>query len=454
MSLRSRFQGVRLSLFFASLLFLLPLGGHAEESTPAPKKKGGYIGATPKLVRKPSSEDATPSPKKKFSSTGESGATEKKKVSSEDEEPSSTASKSKSKKTTSDEATPAPKKKSTTREGDEPAAKKSTSEDEEGTTTSTKSGRKKTAIDEAVTSARKKQLPAEDEVVSEKKATTSDGEPAVKVKTTEGETVAVPPVTKEHAPAATIAPEELAEFATLPPRVQTLITAALELTKLNLTYTYGSDEPSRGGMDCSGAMSYLLKSQGFKDVPRDSSSQYAWARKAEPFFAVVSKSADSFEFKNLQPGDLLFWTGTYETGREIPISHVMLYLGTEKKSKKRVMFGSSDGRSYNGVSRWGVSVFDFKMPRAETANGERSKVDFVGYGRIPGLHAAADTAPVIAAATEPKQETKLEEETKPAVSEDEPAPSAKKSTSGQKKSGTSGKTRSKSGSTKSKASRD
>jgi hypothetical protein len=63
----------------------------------------------------------------------------------------------------------------------------------------------------------------------------------------------------------------------------------------------------------------------------------------------------------------------------------MIYLGTEKESGKRVMFGSSDGRSYNGKARWGVSVFDFKMPREATAEGAGSKADFLGYARIPTL---------------------------------------------------------------------
>ena len=115
-----------------------------------------------------------------------------------------------------------------------------------------------------------------------------------------------PPVKVERAPAATLDPGELAEFNSLSVRTQVLITAALALTKLNLTYTYGSDDPAQGGMDCSGTMAYVLRAQGFKDVPRDSSSQYVCVRKGGPFFAVVSKSAESFEFKDLQPGDLLF----------------------------------------------------------------------------------------------------------------------------------------------------
>ena len=220
------------------------------------------------------------------------------------------------------------------------------------------------------------------------------------------------PAKVERAPAASIEPEELAEFSALPPRVQELFRAALALTKLNLTYTFGSDDPAKGGMDCSGTLFRVLTDQGFAGVPRDSSGQYSWVRKNGRFFSVVSKTADGFEFDDLLPGDLLFWTGTYETGRDVPISHVMLYLGREKKSGKRVMFGASDGRSYAGVQRWGVSVFDFKMPKADPAKPEK-RVDFVGYGRIPGL---------------------LEKENTPAVVEEKPAPVEKKSPPPHKKS--------------------
>jgi hypothetical protein len=50
------------------------------------------------------------------------------------------------------------------------------------------------------------------------------------------------------------------------------------------------------------------------------------------------------------------------------------------------MVGASDGRSYNGERRFGVSVFDFKLP-----NGAPNKSDpdlvarFEGYSAIPGL---------------------------------------------------------------------
>jgi peptidoglycan DL-endopeptidase CwlO len=208
--------------------------------------------------------------------------------------------------------------------------------------------------------------------------------------------VTPPPTEKTvHAPAATLEADRLTDFSAQPASVQQLIKAALDLTKLNLTYTYGSAEPSAGGMDCSGTIYYLLRTQGLKDVPRDSSEQYSWARRHGQFFAVMSTEADGFEFADLQPGDLMFWSGTYKTERTVPITHVMLYLGHEKGTGKRVMFGSSDGRSYHGVQRWGVSVFDFTMPKSDPANPEKH-AKFVGYAHIPALR---ESAPVVAKVT-------------------------------------------------------
>jgi peptidoglycan DL-endopeptidase CwlO len=173
-------------------------------------------------------------------------------------------------------------------------------------------------------------------------------------------------------------------FDDYPAKVQKLLQSALELTARNLDYKYGSADPSNGGMDCSGFVYYVLKQHGIEDVPRDSAGQYAWLRKAGKFEAVVSRKEETFELQNLKPGDLLFWTGTYSIERDPPITHAMIYLGREKKSGKRVMVGASDGRSYEGRQRYGVSVFDFKMPRDENDNS-RLRPTFVGYAHIPGL---------------------------------------------------------------------
>jgi cell wall-associated NlpC family hydrolase len=168
--------------------------------------------------------------------------------------------------------------------------------------------------------------------------------------------------------------------------VRQIIDTALELTTRNLDYKYGSADPSSGGMDCSGFIVYVLTQSGVRDVPRDSSQQYVWLRKAGTFKAVNSRQEDTFELDELVPGDLLFWTGTYSIERDPPITHAMIYLGREKGTKQRIMVGASDGRTYKGESRYGVSVFDFKIPRPPGKTDEgRTSPSFIGYGHIPGL---------------------------------------------------------------------
>lgn len=203
---------------------------------------------------------------------------------------------------------------------------------------------------------------------------------------------ATPPVdvsqTKSNsAPNASLTSDQLVEFSKQPESVQKLIESALALTQENLTYTYGSADPANGGMDCSGFIYYVLRQNGFKDVPRDASGQYVWVRKAKTFQAVLSTHKDSFELDDLRPGDLLFWTGTYDVQRDPPITHTMIYLGIEKSTHKPVMVGSTDGRSYQGKSRWGVSVFDFKAntPVVTSDPQKKSRAQFVGYGTVPGL---------------------------------------------------------------------
>jgi cell wall-associated NlpC family hydrolase len=192
------------------------------------------------------------------------------------------------------------------------------------------------------------------------------------------------------APDASLTSAELAEFDSQPAKVRELLESALALTRQNLTYIYGSADPANGGMDCSGFVYYVLRENGFKDVPRDASGQYVWVRRAKMFQAVMSARKDTFELDDLRPGDLLFWTGTYDSQKDPPITHAMIYLGTEKTTHKGVMAGSSDGRTYNGKSRWGVSVFDFRAnapsPAAALADPQRhSRAAFIGYARIPGL---------------------------------------------------------------------
>jgi len=193
------------------------------------------------------------------------------------------------------------------------------------------------------------------------------------------------PAPKRKGAPVSIAANEIAGYENYPSQVRKIVDLALDLASRGLDYKYGSADPASGGMDCSGFVHYVLTNVGVRDVPRDSSEQYAWLRKAGRFEAVISRKEDSFELGQLAPGDLLFWTGTYNIERDPPITHAMIYLGREKSTNHRIMVGASDGRTYRGESRYGVSVFDFKISAPTPTSEGRFSPTFVGYGHIPGL---------------------------------------------------------------------
>ncbi|WP_170156784.1 C40 family peptidase [Roseimicrobium gellanilyticum] len=219
-----------------------------------------------------------------------------------------------------------------------------------------------------------------DSTSSAKKTSTASGEP---LEEEEGTDERDPTKAgKKPAAVSSIAPEELEGFEAYPAATQQLIRHSLELTTQNLRYQFGSADPKAGGMDCSGTMYRILQDSGIKDVPRQSDEICRWVMRR----TLLYRTEDTSNLKDkslsaLRPGDLLFWTGTYETSspRELPISHVMLYLGKRKKDGKPIVFGASDGRTYDGQRRNGVSVFDFVMPKRD------GKAAFYGYGPVPGL---------------------------------------------------------------------
>jgi cell wall-associated NlpC family hydrolase len=217
-----------------------------------------------------------------------------------------------------------------------------------------------------------------------------------------GETNAAPVSSPATTPAVsddrvgTLTVSDLREFEKDSPHVQRLLGRALALTDLGLSYKYGSSDPQDGGMDCSGTVYYLLAQAGVKGVPRDASEMYKWVWTLGDFRSVVSFHPDTFELDRLKPGDLLFWSGTYHVDRDPPITHVMIYLGINRKTDRRVMVGASEGRRFNDKPRYGVSVFDFTMPGPGKSAGAPSdaasglQARFVGYGSIPGLEEAQE----------------------------------------------------------------
>jgi len=213
-----------------------------------------------------------------------------------------------------------------------------------------------------------------------KKSAPSKGAPkAETAKKTEAKTEPAKRAEPRPVVVSTLKVEDLKGFSTFAAPIQDLIRRSLTLTEKNLGYQYGSSDPSKGGMDCSGTVYHVLQGSGLKNVPRQSDQMYEWIEKTSTFHRTEGvESLDDAKFDALQPGDLLFWTGTYEVkGRASGVSHVMLYLGERVKDGRPVMFGASDGRSYDDARQNGVSVFDFKLP------GKTSKAKFFGYGALP-----------------------------------------------------------------------
>ena len=194
------------------------------------------------------------------------------------------------------------------------------------------------------------------------------------------------PITKKAVtPTATIATAEIADSQSYSSEVKKVIDLGLDLTTQNLGYKINSADPAGGGMDSSGFVYHVLSQRGIKGVPRDAREQYVWVRKAGTFEAVLAQRDDSFELDALKPGDLLFWATPYSVSREPDVIQTMIYVGRDKATNQRLMIGASEGRTYKGQMRKGVSVFDFKIGRsASKANKEPTAV-FVGYGHIPGL---------------------------------------------------------------------
>lgn len=176
-----------------------------------------------------------------------------------------------------------------------------------------------------------------------------------------------------------VASTELREYAGLAGPRKRIVDEALALAAKDpwLKYQFGSAEPDQGGLDCSGAVYFILRKAGL-NPRRTSAAQYQWVKEQSALTEVPAGTAtlDHAAFSELQPGDLLFWSGTYvpTDGREVPVSHVQIYLGREKATGDPVMIGASDGRTYRGTKREGYGVFDFKLPRAG------SKAKFLGYG--------------------------------------------------------------------------
>jgi hypothetical protein len=181
-----------------------------------------------------------------------------------------------------------------------------------------------------------------------------------------------------------IAGSDLRGFDELPEGRRKLIEASLKAggEVAGMPYLYGGNGAEFGGFDCSGAMYHVLRKAGLKP-PRTSSDQYLWVRDHSRFHPVSTEALDTEHgsFSDLKPGDLIFWSGTYEPedGRLTKITHVAMFLGREKKDGRAVMVNATNGRTYRGAKVDGYGVCDFRVPK----KGGKSRM--VRYGTPPGL---------------------------------------------------------------------
>ena len=84
------------------------------------------------------------------------------------------------------------------------------------------------------------------------------------------------------------------------------------LTFQGTRYVYGGSKPE-SGFDCSGFVSYVANGCGIK-LARQTSLMYA--------------SIDHIDEEEREPGDLIFFTGTYSA--PLPVTHVGIYVGNEQ----------------------------------------------------------------------------------------------------------------------------
>jgi len=152
--------------------------------------------------------------------------------------------------------------------------------------------------------------------------------------------------------------------------VQEVRRRAEGLSQKGFPYIFGGSSPADGGMDCSGTMKYLLAGL-IRDIPRTSYHQYEWIKKNRTMRHTKTIPAKMGGRRGLNPGNLIFWGGTYNSGHKV--SHVMIYLG-QAPDGKHYMFGAR-GKKKKGLNGSGVDIFELRAGKSKS---------LIGFGSIPG----------------------------------------------------------------------
>ena len=142
-------------------------------------------------------------------------------------------------------------------------------------------------------------------------------------------------------------------------------------------------------MDCSNTARYLYKVTAGIDLPRTASDQYYYLHLQDKAWDLPDGISSYTECKylrqNLKPGDLLFWENTYRPERQPPITHVMIFLGTDARGRW-LMAGSQGSRGFYNRRRCGPDVYVFDPTHyvggyTTWLGLVRHRGQFVAYGR-------------------------------------------------------------------------
>ncbi|MEO8204774.1 MAG: NlpC/P60 family protein [Chthoniobacterales bacterium] len=102
-------------------------------------------------------------------------------------------------------------------------------------------------------------------------------------------------------------------------------------------------------MDCSNTAQWLTRRCLGTYLPRTASEQYEFLRSQHRLYNAP-RNTETLHAR-LQPGDLLFWKNTYPPKRRPPITHVMVYVGSDAQGK---MWMAGAQTSH------GIGVYSFK----------------------------------------------------------------------------------------------
>ena len=192
-------------------------------------------------------------------------------------------------------------------------------------------------------------------------------EPGMQVRIPDGGEIEAPPqpLIDPESPAPRIAPRSsVADAIALP--------ASLDI-RYNGRWT-PPGETSAWNMDCSNTARWIIRTSRGVEIPRTASGQYESLRQKKRLWRV-RPNAGALR-KALRPGDLLFWEHTYRPVRKPPVTHVMVYLGTDSSGRMQ-MAGSQGSR--------GVDTYTFdptgKMGSYSFFLWFRREGRFVAYGR-------------------------------------------------------------------------